>query len=337
MAQNVPSDAGVVPSTCSRSTGSRTRSTAATASAGSARSCCSASAGCARWRRSGSSRTSSTLNEGHSAFLQLERLRAGRARCRDRRRARVDPALVRRRPTRRCRRGTRFSTRSSSSAMSASSRRKAGSPTSRCCDSRALRRRAGVRADAVRAPALGLRERRLRAARTGRTGDVGGAPAGEEPHIGHVTNGVHVDGNWLDPALGELLPLRRRRHRRLPTRRTGPLPATSAATLPGACTRRPRPASPGDAGFDRDLLTIGFAPPLCSLQARRSRLLRRRAAAGLPVQVVVAGKAHPADVQGKDVMQEIVALARDAWADVLPQELRHGRRPRDGPGAATSG
>ena len=27
---------------------------------------------------------------------------------------------------------------------------------------------------------------------------------GEEPHIGHVTNGVHVD-SWLDPALGELL------------------------------------------------------------------------------------------------------------------------------------
>ena len=36
------------------------------------------------------------LNEGHSAFLQLERLRALVAeRCRDRRRARDDPALVR--------------------------------------------------------------------------------------------------------------------------------------------------------------------------------------------------------------------------------------------------
>jgi starch phosphorylase len=32
------------------------------------------------------------------------------------------------------------------------------------------------------------------------------------------------------------------------------------------------------------------------------------------VQIVVAGKAHPADAQGKDVMQEIVALARDPRA-----------------------
>ena len=47
-------------STCSRSTGSPTRSTAATASTGSARSCCSASAACVRSRRSGSSPPSST-------------------------------------------------------------------------------------------------------------------------------------------------------------------------------------------------------------------------------------------------------------------------------------
>ena len=47
------------PSTCSRSTGSPTRSTAATASTGSGRSSCSASAACARSPRSGSSRPSS--------------------------------------------------------------------------------------------------------------------------------------------------------------------------------------------------------------------------------------------------------------------------------------
>ena len=58
--KDVPRLPGSCRSTCSRSTGSRTRSTAATASTGSARSCCSASAASARWRRSGSSRTSST-------------------------------------------------------------------------------------------------------------------------------------------------------------------------------------------------------------------------------------------------------------------------------------
>ena len=68
------------------------------------------------------------LNEGHSAFLQLERLRALVADgADDRRRARDDPALVRLHDAHaRCRRATRSSTRSSSSATSAISPPRAG-------------------------------------------------------------------------------------------------------------------------------------------------------------------------------------------------------------------
>ena len=56
-------------STCSRSTGSLTRSTAATASSGSARSCCWASAASARSAALGIEPNVFHLNEGHSSFL----------------------------------------------------------------------------------------------------------------------------------------------------------------------------------------------------------------------------------------------------------------------------
>ena len=51
-------------------------STAATAPRASSRKSCSASAACARWPRSGSKPTVWHINEGHAAFLILERMRA---------------------------------------------------------------------------------------------------------------------------------------------------------------------------------------------------------------------------------------------------------------------
>jgi starch phosphorylase len=65
-------------------------------------------------------------------------------------------------------------------------------------------------------------------------------------------------------------------------------------------------------GLDPELLTIGFARRFATykraglLYSDLERLL------SLPVQVVVAGKAHPQDGPGKDVMQEIVELSRGA-------------------------
>jgi starch phosphorylase len=63
-------------------------------------------------------------------------------------------------------------------------------------------------------------------------------------------------------------------------------------------------------GFDPERLTIGFARRFATYKRAGlvfsdfERLLR------LPVQIVVAGKAHPQDAAGKDVMQQIVELSR---------------------------
>jgi starch phosphorylase len=129
--------------------------------------------------------------------------------------------------------------------------------------------------------------------------------------IGHVTNGVHV-GTWLDPALAELL------------RYSGVIPEAPPAEANWEAARgasseaiwRIHTAAKARlaerAGIvNRELLTIGFARRFATYKraglvfADLDRLLE------LPIQIVVAGKAHPADAAGKDVMQGIVELARD--------------------------
>lgn len=132
--------------------------------------------------------------------------------------------------------------------------------------------------------------------------------------IAHVTNGIHV-GTWLDPALAELL------------RYAGVSPESPPDEANWAAARevgsdaiwRVHTAAKAQlaerAGIvDRELVTIGFARRFATYKraglvfADIDRLL------ALPVQIVVAGKAHPADAAGKDVMQEIVELARDPRA-----------------------
>jgi len=136
---------------------------------------------------------------------------------------------------------------------------------------------------------------------------------GEEPHIGHVTNGVHVD-SWLDPALGELL-------RFAGVDADGPPDEANwaaARDVSGDALWRVHSAAKARlaerAGIDRDLLTIGFARRFATYKRAGLVFSDVERLLALPVQIVVAGKAHPADVQGKDVMQEIVALARDRRA-----------------------
>ena len=68
------------------------------------------------------------------------------------------------------------------------------------------------------------------------------------------------------------------------------------------------------AGIDRDRLTIGFARRFATYKRAGLVFSDVERLLALPVQIVVAGKAHPADAAGKDVMQEIVALARDRRA-----------------------
>ncbi len=129
--------------------------------------------------------------------------------------------------------------------------------------------------------------------------------------IGHVTNGVHV-GTWLDPALAELL------------RETGVRPEAPPEEANWAAARdvsdeelsRVKRAAKARlverTGLDPELLTIGFARRFATYKRAGLLFSDVERLLALPVQIVVAGKAHPQDVAGKDVMQGIVELARDA-------------------------
>jgi glycogen phosphorylase len=136
---------------------------------------------------------------------------------------------------------------------------------------------------------------------------------GEEPRIGHITNGVHV-GTWLDPALAELL------------RYAGVRPEAAldeanwdaARDAPPEAVWRIHAAAKARlaerAGIDRDRLTIGFARRFATYKRAGLVFSDVERLLALPIQIVVAGKAHPQDTAGKDVMQEIVRLARSPRA-----------------------
>ena len=133
---------------------------------------------------------------------------------------------------------------------------------------------------------------------------------GRATPIGHVTNGVHL-GTWLDPSLTELL------------RAAGVNPEAppdeanwdAARQLDSEALWQIHAAAKARlaerAGIDRDSLTIGFARRFATYKRAGLLFSDLERLLALPVQVVVAGKAHPADDPGKDVMQGIVELARD--------------------------
>jgi starch phosphorylase len=133
---------------------------------------------------------------------------------------------------------------------------------------------------------------------------------GEEPRIGHVTNGVHL-GTWLAPELEQLLRTVGVRPEAPPEEgnwdRTYELANGALWGVHSALKEKVAALT----GFDAKRLTIGFARRFATYKraglvfSDLERLLQ------LPVQIVVAGKAHPQDVEGKDVMQRIVELSRD--------------------------
>ena len=137
-------------------------------------------------------------------------------------------------------------------------------------------------------------------------------PDAETP-IGHVTNGVHL-GTWLDPALAELLRYAGVRPDAPPDEANWDAvrDAPSEAIWRVHAAAKARLAE--RAGIDRDRLTIGFARRFATYKRAGLVFSDVERLLALPMQIVVAGKAHPADAQGKDVMQEIVALARSRRA-----------------------
>jgi glycogen phosphorylase len=128
----------------------------------------------------------------------------------------------------------------------------------------------------------------------------------EDIPIGHVTNGVHPP-SWISPELIALLEGAGVR----PTEPPGEAAWERAETIDGDALRDVRAARKRilveRLGLDAGLLTVGFARRFATYKRAGllfSQLERLRA---LPVQVVLAGKAHPADKEGKELLAEVVA------------------------------
>ena len=134
---------------------------------------------------------------------------------------------------------------------------------------------------------------------------------GEEPPIDAITNGVHL-GTWLAPELAELLREAGVQPDAPPGwaswERTLDLDAdalwSTHAQLKGRLMEH--------SGLDPELLTIGFARRFATYKRAGLVYSDLERLLALPVQLVVAGKAHPQDGPGKDVMQHIVELSRGA-------------------------
>jgi starch phosphorylase len=128
--------------------------------------------------------------------------------------------------------------------------------------------------------------------------------------IDHVTNGVHL-GTWIAPELQQLL------------RRNGIRPEAPPEEGGWEAARDIDPDELWQihallkrrvaklARLDADRLTIGFARRFATYKRAGLVFSELERLLALPVQIVVAGKAHPQDVAGKDVMQRIVELSRD--------------------------
>jgi starch phosphorylase len=165
-------------------------------------------------------------------------------------------------------------------------------------------------------------------------------PGFDEPEvpIGHITNGVHAP-TWVAPevlgmAAPELLDSPTEVSSwddiaRLPDSEIWAVRALLRARLVADARRRvrrswvQRGASDAELGWvdkalDPDVLTVGFARRVPSYK-RLTLMLRdpERLTALLrhperPIQLVIAGKAHPADDGGKKLIQELVRFADDA-------------------------
>jgi starch phosphorylase len=131
----------------------------------------------------------------------------------------------------------------------------------------------------------------------------------ERAAIGHITNGVHL-GTWIAPELAAALRSAGVRPEAPPAvghweqARELDLDALRAirATLRERLAIR--------AGLDPSLLTIGFARRFATYKRAALVFSDLERLLALPLQIVVAGKAHPQDAAGKDLLQEVVELSR---------------------------
>ncbi len=167
-----------------------------------------------------------------------------------------------------------------------------------------------------------------------------GVPQAEVP-IDHVTNGVHARSwmsrdliNLLDGYLGQ-------RWQEDPTDQSGwdainEVPDEELWRIHESCrhrlviwTRRqlrqnllargtePAQVAAASEALDANALTIGFARRFATYKRGNlllrdpERLIRMLDHADRPVQFIVAGKAHPADMAGKELIRQIIHFARE--------------------------
>ena len=166
-----------------------------------------------------------------------------------------------------------------------------------------------------------------------------------EVPIGSITNGVHAPtwvarevielaaGRGADPDADDVDAFSAAVDEVAGHRRSGRSSASCASgwshdarrrlRSPGSSAASPRPSSAGStSALDPDVLTIGFARRVPSYKRLTlmlrdpERLKRLLLHPERPVQLIIAGKSHPADDGGKKLIQEIVRFADDP-------EVRH--------------
>ena len=124
--------------------------------------------------------------------------------------------------------------------------------------------------------------------------------------IGHVTNGVHP-GTWLGPELAGLLADAGVRPEALDWDGIRDVPTEAIVRVHG--TRKALLAD--STGLDPEVLTIGLARRFATYKRAGLLFSDPERLLALPLQVIVAGKAHPADEGGKDLMERLVGLSRE--------------------------
>jgi starch phosphorylase len=141
---------------------------------------------------------------------------------------------------------------------------------------------------------------------------------GDAP-IGSVTNGVHAR-TWISGGLEQLLRSRGVRPEAAPGRQSWERAQEVELGALWQERRARKRILAARAGLDPDALTIGFARRFATykraglLFSDPERLARLLADDARPLQIVLAGKAHPADEGGKDVMQDVVEFSRGPLA-----------------------
>ena len=134
---------------------------------------------------------------------------------------------------------------------------------------------------------------------------------GAEPPIGHVTNGVHL-GTWLAPELARAPAVGRGTPGGTAGRRgLGGGPRARSRGAVARAQRAQRAARPSLRRIDENRLTIGFARRFATYKRAGLVFSDLERLLALPVQIVVAGKAHPQDApgQGRDAAHRRARLA----------------------------